>query len=32
VITLSRSRQLRFVQLRDDDAERPPVLVVEDVA
>jgi hypothetical protein len=32
VITLSRSRQLRVVQLRDDDAERPPVLVVEDVA
>jgi hypothetical protein len=31
VITLSRSRQLRVVQLRDDDADKLPVLVVENV-
>jgi hypothetical protein len=30
VITLGH-RQLRVVRLRDDDADRPPVLVVEDV-
>jgi hypothetical protein len=32
MITLSRSRQLRVVELRDDDADRPPLLIVEDVA
>jgi hypothetical protein len=32
VITLSHSRKLRVVGLRDDEADRPPVLVVEDVS
>jgi hypothetical protein len=32
VLTLSRGRQLRVVGVRDDDADRPPVLVVQDVA
>jgi hypothetical protein len=31
-IPLGRDRTLRIVGLRDDDAEQPPVLVVEDVA
>ena len=31
VISLGR-RQLRVVDKRDDDADQPPVLIVEDVA
>jgi hypothetical protein len=31
-ISLGAARALRVVQVRDDDADRPPVLVVEDVA
>jgi hypothetical protein len=31
-IPLSAARILRVVQVRDDDADRPPVLVVEDMA
>jgi hypothetical protein len=31
-IPLGPSRMLRVVRLRDDDADQPPVLVVEDVA
>jgi hypothetical protein len=32
VISFGRERpQLRVVQVRDDDADRPPVLVVEEV-
>jgi hypothetical protein len=29
---LSASRTLRVVDVRDDDADQPPVLVVEDMA
>jgi hypothetical protein len=31
-IPLSAARTLRVVQVRDDEPDRPPVLVVEDVA
>jgi hypothetical protein len=31
VISLGR-RQLRVVGMRDDDADRPPVLIVEDMS
>jgi hypothetical protein len=31
-IPLGRDRTLRVIEIRDDDADRPPVLVVEDVA
>ena len=31
-IPLGKSRTLRVVRVRDDDADRPPVLVVEDMA
>jgi hypothetical protein len=31
-IPLGASRTLRVVGVRDDDADQPPVLVVEDVA
>jgi hypothetical protein len=31
-IPLGRDRTLRVVAVRDDDADQPPVLVVEDVA
>jgi hypothetical protein len=31
-IPLGRGRTLRVVSVRDDDADKPPVLVVEDVA
>jgi hypothetical protein len=30
-IPLNRDRQLRVLGVRDDDADRPPALVVEDV-
>jgi hypothetical protein len=32
VIALGRGRALRVVEMRDDDADSPPVLVVEDAA
>ena len=32
VIPLGASRSLRVLGMRDDDADRPPVLVVEDMA
>ena len=32
VIALGRGTALRVVQVRDDDTDQPPVLVVEDVA
>jgi hypothetical protein len=32
VIAVSAARSLRVVGKRDDDADQPPVLVVEDVA
>ena len=32
VIPLGANRTLRVVDIRDDDAEQPPVLVVEDMA
>jgi hypothetical protein len=31
-IPLGAKKSLRVVRLRDDDADQPPVLVVEDVA
>lgn len=31
-IPLNRDRTLRVVRVRDDDADQPPVLIVEDVA
>jgi hypothetical protein len=31
-IPLGRDRTLRIVRVRDDDADQPPVLIVEDVA
>jgi hypothetical protein len=31
-IPLGRGRTLRVVSVRDDEADRPPVLVVEDAA
>jgi hypothetical protein len=31
-IPLGRGRTLQVVRIRDDDADQPPVLVVEDVA
>jgi hypothetical protein len=31
-IPLGRGRTLRMVSVRDDDADQPPVLVVEDAA
>jgi hypothetical protein len=31
-IPLGAGRTLRVVDIRDDDAEQPPVLVVEDIA
>jgi hypothetical protein len=31
-IPMGRDRMLRVVQIRDDDADQPPVLVVEDLA
>jgi hypothetical protein len=31
-IPLGAKKALRVVRLRDDDADQPPVLVVEDVA
>jgi hypothetical protein len=30
-ISLSRDRTLRVLGVRDDDADRPPVLIVEDL-
>lgn len=32
VVPLGRGRALRVMSLRDDDADQPPVLVVEDTA
>jgi hypothetical protein len=31
-IPIRRGRTLRVVDIRDDDAEQPPVLIVEDTA
>jgi hypothetical protein len=31
-IPISAGRSLRVIRIRDDDADQPPVLVVEDVA
>jgi hypothetical protein len=31
-IPISAGRSLRVIRVRDDDADQPPVLVVEDVA
>jgi hypothetical protein len=31
-IPISAGRSLRVVRIRDDDADQPPVLVVEDAA
>jgi hypothetical protein len=32
VIPLGRDRDLRVIAIRDDDADQPPTLVVEDVS
>jgi hypothetical protein len=31
-IHLGRARTLRVVEVRDDDADRPPTLIVEDIS